>query len=181
MVLRITPVAAVVPPDQRSIDASTCPFRPDLSDAGRWNCVHRSCAGARAETTSVTLAGSLQGELGCSADWQPDCAATHLTQVAGTDAWQATFDVPAGSYEFKVALNDNWDVSYGAGGVLDGANIPLNLVGDASLVFSFDAGSHQIGVRPAGDSKFDHPGRPVAGQELAALFANRRALLLPDG
>src|SRR5690349_11559779 len=27
---------------------------------------------------SVTVAGSLQEELGCSGDWQPDCADTHL-------------------------------------------------------------------------------------------------------
>ncbi len=28
---------------------------------------------------SVTVAGSLQSELGCAEDWQPGCAATHLT------------------------------------------------------------------------------------------------------
>ena len=27
---------------------------------------------------AVTVAGSLQSELGCPGDWQPDCAATHL-------------------------------------------------------------------------------------------------------
>ena len=140
---------------------------------------------ARAETTSVTLAGSLQGELGCPGDWQPDCAATHLTRVAGTDAWQATFDVPAGSYEFKVALNDNWDVSYGAGGILNGPNLPLNLVGDASLVFSFDAVSHQIGVRPAGASDSVTPAdrwlarnslrTPLTGERYYFLMADRFA------
>ncbi len=33
---------------------------------------------ARAATTSVTLVGSLQSELGCPADWAPACADTHL-------------------------------------------------------------------------------------------------------
>lgn len=28
--------------------------------------------------TAVTIAGSLQSELGCPSDWQPDCAATHF-------------------------------------------------------------------------------------------------------
>src|SRR5258705_307704 len=28
---------------------------------------------------SVTVAGSLQSELGCPDDWQPGCATTHLT------------------------------------------------------------------------------------------------------
>ncbi len=104
---------------------------------------------ARAATTSVTLVGSLQSELGCPGDWAPDCAATHLVQVGSTDTWQATFDLPAGAYEYKVALNDTWDVDYGAGGVLKGANIPLNLLGPASLVFSFNAVTHRTMVRPA--------------------------------
>ena len=30
------------------------------------------------DPASVTIAGSLQDELGCPGDWQPDCAATHL-------------------------------------------------------------------------------------------------------
>src|ERR1051325_10471822 len=31
------------------------------------------------EPTSVTIAGSLQSELGCGGDWDPGCAATDLT------------------------------------------------------------------------------------------------------
>ena len=31
-----------------------------------------------ANPSSVTLAGSLQSELGCPGDWQPECSATHL-------------------------------------------------------------------------------------------------------
>ena len=34
------------------------------------------------QPTAVTIAGSLQSELGCPGDWQPDCAATHLTYDA---------------------------------------------------------------------------------------------------
>ena len=33
--------------------------------------------------SSVTIAGALQSELGCPGDWQPDCAAAHLTYEAG--------------------------------------------------------------------------------------------------
>ena len=39
---------------------------------------------------SVTIAGSLQSELGCSGDWQADCAITHLTYDAEDDVWQAS-------------------------------------------------------------------------------------------
>ena len=37
---------------------------------------------AAAEPTAVTVAGSLQSELGCAADWQPDCAETDLAYDA---------------------------------------------------------------------------------------------------
>src|SRR6266508_3236414 len=59
--------------------------------------------------SSVTVAGSLQSELGCSGDWQADCAATHLTYDANDDVWQGSWIVPVGetaSYEYKAALNN---------------------------------------------------------------------------
>ena len=77
--------------------------------------------------TAVTIAGSLQDELGCPGDWQPDCAATHLAYDWDDDVWQGLFALPVGSFEYKAALNDSWDENYGANAVLDGSNIPLNL------------------------------------------------------
>ena len=64
--------------------------------------------------TGVTVAGSLQSELGCAGDWDPACAATGLAYDAGDDAWQATFSLPAGSFEYKAALNGSWTENYGA-------------------------------------------------------------------
>src|SRR4051812_9374659 len=85
---------------------------------------------ARADHTptpgTVALVGSLQSELGCPGDWQPECPATRLAPVAGSPGlFRATFDVPAGNHEYKVALNNSWDENYGAGGAPGGANIPL--------------------------------------------------------
>ena len=79
---------------------------------------------------SVTIAGSLQEELGCPGDWQPDCVATFLGFDAEDNAWQAEFDVPAGMWEYKAALNGSWDENYGLGAVRDGANIPLDLAAE---------------------------------------------------
>ena len=56
--------------------------------------------------TSVTIAGSLQSELGCPGDWEPDCAATHLAYDAADDVWQGDVLRPAGGWEYKAALND---------------------------------------------------------------------------
>jgi hypothetical protein len=97
-----------------------------------------------AAPTSVTIAGSLQSELGCPGDWQPDCAATHLVYDAADDVWQASFDLPAGSYEYKAALNNSWDENYGAGAAPGGANIPLSLVTATTVKFYYDHKSHWI-------------------------------------
>ena len=53
--------------------------------------------------TSATIAGDLQSELGCPGDWAPDCTATDLTPTDGVFA--GSFAVPAGSWQYKVALN----------------------------------------------------------------------------
>src|SRR6478735_4291278 len=63
--------------------------------------------------TAVTIAGSLQSELGCPDDWQPGCAATHLAFDTSDGRWHGTFTLPAGSYEWKVATNDAWTENYG--------------------------------------------------------------------
>jgi hypothetical protein len=54
---------------------------------------------AAADPASVTIAGSLQSELGCPGDWQPECAATNLTPDTDDGVWQATFTVPTGDWE----------------------------------------------------------------------------------
>ena len=93
---------------------------------------------------SVTVAGSLQSELGCSGDWQPDCAATHLNFDATDGVWQRSFSIPAGSYEYKAPLNDNWDENYGQNAQRNGANIPLNLPLGADVKFYYDHATHWI-------------------------------------
>src|SRR5215218_6859821 len=94
--------------------------------------------------TSVTVAGSLQSELGCSGDWQPDCAATHLAYDANDDVWQRTFLIPAGNYEYKAPLNNAWDENYGLHAVPNGGNIQLNLASETSVRFYYDHKSHWI-------------------------------------
>jgi glycosidase/fibronectin type 3 domain-containing protein len=107
----------------------------------------QAAASVAAHTTnpsSVTIAGSLQNELGCSADWQPECATTHLTYDSGEDVWQGTWTVPAGAWEYKAALNNNWDENYGANAQQNGSNIGLSLASPASVKFYYDHKSHWI-------------------------------------
>ena len=99
-------------------------------------------ASATPNPTSVTIAGSLQSEAGCPGDWDPACATTHLAYDAGDDVWQGTFALPAGSYEYKAAINDAWDENYGLHAALNGANIPLTLGSRANVKFFYDHKTH---------------------------------------
>jgi hypothetical protein len=94
--------------------------------------------------TIVTVAGNLQSELGCSGDWQPDCAVTHLAFDSADAAWQGTFTVPAGNWEYKAPVNDSWDENYGLGAQQNGANIPLSLGADTDVKFYYSHETHWI-------------------------------------
>ena len=97
---------------------------------------------------SVTIAGSLQSEVGCPSDWDPACAATHLTFDTSDGLWKGTFTIPPGDYEYKVAIDDSWEVNYGAGGALNGANVTLHVPrGTRSVTFVWDQVTHVVAHR----------------------------------
>ena len=94
---------------------------------------------------SVTVAGSLQSEIGCAGDWDPACSASHLTfKATNGGLWEGTFQIPAGTWDYKVAIDDSWAVNYGAGGARDGANITISLPATTSVTFVWDQVSHIV-------------------------------------
>ncbi len=100
---------------------------------------------AQAEQPSlVVIPGTIQSVLGCPGDWQPECEATALTYDEQDQLWAATFDLPAGSYEYKVALNGSWDVNYGLNAQAGGANIPLVLDEDTTVTFIYSDATHWV-------------------------------------
>lgn len=94
--------------------------------------------------TSVSLPGSFNSEIGCAGDWDPACPQADLVYNPVTDRWTNTFTIPAGSWEYKVAIDDSWDENYGVGGALGGANIPLNLTEQTDVFFSYDPTTHVV-------------------------------------
>ncbi len=94
--------------------------------------------------TSVTIAGLLQSEIGCAGDWDPACAASHLTYDSSDDVWQGSWTISAGSYEYKATINDSWNENYGLHAASGGANIPVALGADTSVKFYYDHKSHWI-------------------------------------
>jgi glycosidase len=118
----------------------------------------------------VTLVGGLQSELGCAADWAPECTATDLVQDGST--YSRVFTIPAGSWELKIAINHSWSESYGAAG--GSANIPLALTADAAIRVSYDDLTHLVTVSPA-----DLPGS-ATGADRALAVSSLRSLLTKE-
>ncbi len=97
-----------------------------------------------AQPDTVTIPGTIQSVAGCDGDWQPDCAATYLTFDDGDNLWEGSFDLPAGSYEYKVAINGTWDENYGGNADPGGPNVPLNLSEDTNVKFYYDHQTHWV-------------------------------------
>ncbi len=93
----------------------------------------------------VNVPGSFQSEVGCSADWDPACALTALTE-GGDGLYRGIFTIPAGDYECKVALNGSWAENYGAGGVRDGDNMLFNLSADGEVSFTYHPDTHILDI-----------------------------------
>ena len=70
--------------------------------------------------------------------------ATHLTLDSDDGVWQASFPVPAGSWEYKAALDGTWAENYGAGAVRDGPNIALSLGEPGQVKFFYDDETHWV-------------------------------------
>lgn len=101
------------------------------------------------DTTSETgetvgLPGTLQEAVGCSGNWDPACENTLMVLGEDDGIWQASFELPAGDYEYKVALNGTWDENYGAGAARDGSNITFSLDEATTVVFLYDPETHWV-------------------------------------
>ncbi|MGC5165784.1 pullulanase-type alpha-1,6-glucosidase [Luteimicrobium sp. DT211] len=94
-----------------------------------------------ADAQHVSIPGSHNTAMGCASDWDVSCAQAELTQRPD-GVWSRTYDLPAGSYEYKAALNDSWDVSYGVGGAQGGGNIPYTTDGAKPVTFFYDPVTH---------------------------------------
>jgi pullulanase-type alpha-1,6-glucosidase len=93
---------------------------------------------------AVSVPGSLGSEMGCPGDWQPDCGQAQLTLDPRDQIWKRTYAaLPAGAYEYKVAIDRSWDENYGLGAVRGGANIPVALDG-GPVTFYYDHATHWV-------------------------------------
>jgi pullulanase-type alpha-1,6-glucosidase len=91
-----------------------------------------------AAPVTVSVPGSHNAAMGCSGDWQPDCAQAQLTLDPADGVWKGHYELPAGTYQYKAAVNGTWDENYGAGGVPGGTDITYHTTGSVSFYYSPD-------------------------------------------
>ena len=118
--------------------------------------------------------GSFQSEVG-GGDWSPDNLRTLLKgpDAEGKYVFRAV-NLPQGNYEFKVALNESWDLNYGAGGIPGGDNLPLAIpAGGGDALFTYDPVSHVIGAQVLPPT--EPPPPPPPATEYAVIHYNRPA------
>lgn len=96
--------------------------------------------------TSVNLPGSLESEAtgGACGDWDPACPASDFTPQGNLVYLFESAVIPAGSWEYKVAINRSWAENYGANFQQDGPNIGLNLSAARGVRFYYDHKTHYI-------------------------------------
>lgn len=91
----------------------------------------------------VILPGTFQSILGGS-NWDPS---GHVTEMLTKDGnlYEFITVLPAGNYEYKVAINESWEENYGTNGEQDGGNLKFTLKDSYSkMVFTFDYATKKI-------------------------------------
>ena len=89
---------------------------------------------------TVAIAGTLNSEQGCAADWLPDCDAAQMALDGNDKIWKKKVAIPSGPYAYKAALDKAWTENYGEGGVRDGGNISFET--DGTVTFYYDPTTH---------------------------------------
>ncbi|MCL4516481.1 MAG: alpha amylase N-terminal ig-like domain-containing protein [Firmicutes bacterium] len=94
---------------------------------------------AQAASIHAVLAGNLQTELGAPGDWDPANNTTLMKDPNADGIYTFMGFVPAGNWEYKVALNGNWTESYPA------SNVTLSVpAGGLTVTFRYNAATHAV-------------------------------------
>lgn len=91
---------------------------------------------------AVSLAGNFGHRLGAE-DWAPAGEQVQMAYSPVSQRWELTAQLPAGTYEYKVAIDRSWEENYGAFGVRNGANHVLQHDGGV-VTFRYDHRSKDV-------------------------------------
>ncbi|UKA55403.1 glycosidase [Arthrobacter sp. FW305-BF8] len=78
------------------------------------------------QPAAVAVAGDFNTLLGAPENWAPQYDEAQMKLDELDQLWKISAEIPAGYYNFKIALNRSWDENYGAFGAFDGANHELH-------------------------------------------------------
>ena len=95
-------------------------------------------------TGMINLPGSWQSTVS-DCEWDPACADTAM-ELGDDGLYYATFTIPAGDYEIKVAHDGGWDTNYGVDGVSGGDNITFSLEEEGEVQFIYDPETHLLEI-----------------------------------
>ncbi|MBE2234552.1 MAG: hypothetical protein IAE85_13755, partial [Anaerolinea sp.] len=126
---------------------------------------------SRPNTTIPVIAGNFVGAIGGS-DWSPDNLKTWMKDRDGDGVYTFSATVPAGNWEYKVALNESWDVAFPASN--RAFSVPA---GGAAVTFSYNGATNEVWeevASPIGDE--DLVAEPVQG----AIQDEVMYFVLPD-
>ncbi len=126
---------------------------------------------AQSAEQMVILAGSLQGELGGSKVWDPSDQKTRMKYI-GNGKYELQGKLPAGDYEFKIALGGSWSENYGDKGQPNGANIALHLNSAQNVTFDYDGITHLVTYTYAGMAE------PPAGKKETIVVEQQRKIMV---
>lgn len=104
-----------------------------------------------ATVRSIVLVGDLQHILGAAKDWDPTDKTTQL-QDKGNGEYEIVGKLPAGSYQYKIAVNGGWDENYGLDGIKNGINMYLQMKAAHEVTFTYDDKTHKSRVSYAGQA-----------------------------
>ncbi|WP_416367204.1 pullulanase [Paenibacillus sanfengchensis] len=112
---------------------------------------------ANTDHAKVVVTGDLQTHLGSDTNWDPAAAATEMTYL-GDGEYRFTGTLPAGTFEYKVAIDGDGKESYGIDhyshpdGMGSEGNIQLRLPRETEVTFYYNHHTHRIA-----DSTFYKP------------------------
>ncbi len=94
----------------------------------------------------VVVVGDFQTAFGCG-PWDVNRGATAL-QPDGTGFWSGVFDLPPGSYAFRIVTRSDIDRSLGRGGEADGNDLQVEVPEGVQTYFSFNESNGDIAAGP---------------------------------
>ncbi|TLS35605.1 amylopullulanase [Pseudalkalibacillus caeni] len=80
--------------------------------------------------------------MGAAGEWDPTAEATQMEAV-GNNFYKLSGTLPAGKYEYKIAINGTWDENYGYGGK-NGGNFTIELAEETAVTFYYHDGTHAV-------------------------------------